>query len=311
LNDKLSFSIFTVAKRRWGGVRSVAQGAVNRQIPQKEFSSRCAEFQKEAAAQNATMPPVVDGLWKTEGFATTFGKYRLDENTLNDPAIPRESLGITHVGYGAACTEFAHFDPGKLKHIFSTLCQPNYAPQAIEGVGSILRIYEPGFFKKMCGWAGLIPRDAPPGPDRTGFFASFLSNFTGEEARLITHGYGRLVAFSNLGLGKAIEEVKQLPGNRMQPCAQGAAFAFAMMNSPDMGQILEASEIESPGPIRSGFQNGLVYGLVYCDWFAPGFLSHWKPQGTLEGQLVQLAQDEAARNQKRGYLLPFQLENPR
>jgi len=311
LTDQLSFSILTTMVRRFGGVRSVAQGAVNRQIPQKEFSTRCREFQQEAAAQNSTMPPVVAGLWKTEGFATTFGKYRLDENTLVDPAIPRESLGITHVGYGAACTEYALFDADKLKHIFATLCEPHYAPQSVEGVGSILRIYEPGFFKKMCGFAGLIPKNAPPGPDRTGFFASFMNQFTAEESRLITHGYGRLVAFSNLGLRKAIEEARQLPANRVQPCAQGIAFAFAMMNSPDMGRILEASEIDVAGPIRSGFQTGLVYGVTYCEWFAPGMLKAWKCRGKLEEKLIALAVDEAARNQKRGYILPFQLENPR
>jgi hypothetical protein len=307
----LTFSILTTAIRRFGGVRSVAAGAVNRPIPQKEFSTTCRQFQQEAARQNSTMPPVVAGLWKSEGFATTFGKYRLDENTLADPAIPRESLGITHVGYGAACTEFALFDAAKLKHIFATLCEPNYALQAVEGVGSILRIYEPGLFKKMCGWAGLIPKDAPPGPDRTGFFASFLNQFTAEEARLITHGYGRLVAFSNFGLGKALDEARQLPANRVQSCAQGIAFAFAMMNSPDIGRILELSDIEAAGPIRSGFQNGLVYGIVYCDWFAPGFLHAWKPKGALEEKLVALAVDESARNFKRGHILPFQLENPR
>ena len=311
MSDMISFSIFTTMWRRWGGVRSVATGAVNRPIPQQEFSSRCREFQQEAVAQRTSMPVVVAGLWKSEGFATTFGKYRLEENTLADPAIPRESLGITHVGYGAACTEFAEFNAAKLKEIFERRCSPHYIPQSVEGVGSILRIYEPGLFKKMCGLAGLIPKNAPPGPDRTGFFSSFMAHFTSEESRLITHGYGRLVAFSNLGLAKALEEARQLPANRVQPCAQGIAFAFTMMNSPDMGRILNVSDIDVAGPIRSGFQNGLVYALVYCEWFAPGFLSTWKAQGKLEEQLIALAVDESARSLKRGYILPFQLENPR
>ena len=51
--------------------------------------------------------------------------------------------------------------------------------------------------------------------------------------------------------------------------------------------------------------------MAYCEWFAPGFLSTWKAQGKLEEQLIALAVDESARSVKRGYILPFQLENPR
>ena len=306
----MSVSLWAGVTRRIGGVGSVSAGAVNRQIPQKEFVTRCAEIQREAAAQCQNMKAVVAGLWKTEGFSTTFGKFRLDENTLNDPAIPRESLGITHVGYGAACTEFAHFDPAKLKHIFSTLCHPQYAPQAIEGVGSILRIYEPGLFKTMCGFMGLIPKGAPPGPDRTGFFASFLNAFSPEEQRLITHGYGRLVAFSNLSVDKAIGEALALPENRREPCTQGIAFAFTMMNSPAMPSILARSAFTAPGRTAAAFQNGLVYALVYCEWFAPGMLAAWKTVDRQEEKLIGMARAESAANLKRGYMLPFALENP-
>lgn len=297
--------------RRVGGIRTVSSGAVNRQIPQEEFRVQCRRFQREAALEGRSMPPVVNGLWRTEGLATTFGKYPMEANTLNDDSILREALGITHVGYGAATTELVHFDAAQLREIFSGRCNPLYVPCAIEGVGSILRIYERRAFRKMCGLLGLIPRSAPPGPDPAGFFAQFFEAFSADEQRLITHGYGRLLAFSHFGLVPALAEAQRLPASRVEPCIQGVAFAFAMMNSADIGSILEASVIPGPERVQRAFQNGLVYGLVFCEWFTPGFLEAWQPfRGGLEEKLVGLSREEAKRNSARGWLLPFRLENP-
>ncbi|HKW99051.1 MAG TPA: hypothetical protein VJN43_15025 [Bryobacteraceae bacterium] len=304
----LSISLVPLALRRMKGVKTVSSGAVNRGIPQTEFRETIRRYQKEASAGPLDMLKVVTGLWKSEGFSTTFGKYRLPENTLNDPQIPRESLGIAHVGYGAASTEFAHFDTGKLREIFESKAHPDYRGFAYEGTGSALRIYEPGVFKTMCGILGLIPRNAPPGPDKTGFFAGFFEAFPAEIQRLITHGYGRLIAFSKISVYKAIDEAATLPEKHVYPAVQGIAFAFAMMNSQEMPRLLENSNIEYPGQIRAAFQDGLVYGLMFCEWFAPGFLAGWKSQGRLEEKLVERAQTESALNLKRGYILPFALE---
>jgi hypothetical protein len=306
----LAISLIPLALRRMNGVKTVSSGAVNRTIPQDEFPETCRRFQEEAAGEPHAMPRVVNGLWKCEGFATTFGKYRLPENTLDDVRIPREALGITHVGYGAASTEHALFDTAMLHEIAETKCNPGYRGFMYEGIGSIVRIYEPGFFKWMCGALGLIPRNAPPGPAKDGFFAAFFNGFTPEQQRLITHGYGRLVAFSNMSVYKAIGEALALPEERRQPCVMGIAFAFAMMNSEEMPRLLDNSDIEYDAPVRDAFQNGLVYGVVFADWFAPGLLAAWRPQGRLEEKLIALARDEAGLNQKRGSILPFALENP-
>ncbi len=307
-NNNLSISLVPLALRRMTGVKTVSSGALNRQIPQAEFVDACRKYQTEAAASRQSMPKVVAGLWKSEGLATTFGKYRLPDNTLNDPRIPRESLGITHVGYGAATTEFAHFDTAKISEIIETKSEPNYQGFTHEGVGSILRIYEPGIFKLMCGILGLIPFPAKAGPDRSGFFRKFFAAFTPEQQRLIMHGYGRLIAFSKISVYKAIDESIRLPAERVEPGVQGIAFAFAMMNNEEMPRLLENSAIDYPSPIRAAFQKGLVYGIVFCEWFTPGFLAAWKPQGKLEGRLIERCREESELNLKRGYILPFQLE---
>ena len=118
------------------------------------------------------------------------------------------------------------------------------------------------------------------------------------------------MAFSNIGINKAIDEAVSLPKERTCPCVMGAAFAFVMMNSEDMPRLLTNSAISYDPPVRAAFQNGLVFALVFCEWFAPGFLAEWKPQSQLEEKLVGLARSEAALSQKRGYILPFALENP-
>jgi hypothetical protein len=196
----LSIPLLALARRRMHGVKTVSSGAVNRTILQAEFCDVLQRYQREAAAAKDSMPHVVEGLWKSEGFATTFGKYRLPENTLNDPGAPPESWGIVHVGYGAASAEFARFDPATLHEIAGTKTVPVCRDFYYEGIGSTLRIYEPGFFKFMCGALGLIPKGAPPGPDQAGFFRKFFDAFSEEQQRLIAHGYGRLVAFSRVSV---------------------------------------------------------------------------------------------------------------
>lgn len=310
LTKGLAIGSISLFRRRVEGVRAVASGIVNRTIPQDEFCAGCRRFQREAQVNCHSMPEVVNGLWRCEGFSTTFGKFRLPDNTLNDPRLPGECLGIAHVGYGAASAEFTRFDPLQLHSIARRYSAPKFQGFVYEGAGSVLRIYEPGFFKFLCGVLGLIPMGAPPGPDKNGFFARWLSDFTVEQQRLITHGYGRLVAFSSASMPKAMEEVLSLPPERIYPAVQGLAFAFALMNNEEILRLLEYSAIDYPGDVQSAFQTGLVYALVFCDWFAPGFLSYFRPNGPLAERLVARARDEAALNLKRGYILTFALENP-
>ena len=65
------------------------------------------------------------------------------------------------------------------------------------------------------------------------------------------------------------------------------------------------------GSSWAAFQNGLVYSLVFFDWYLPGLLATWTPQGRLESDLIDLARSEAALTRARGYPLAFRLANPR
>ena len=83
------------------------------------------------------------------------------------------------------------------------------------------------------------------------------------------------------------------------------------MNSADLPRILEHSAIPFDARVRAAFQSGVVYALVFFDWYANGLLDSWKPSGALETELIEHARREAASARQRGYPLAFRLEQPR
>jgi hypothetical protein len=307
----LAIPMATGATRRVTGVRTVASGALERGVPQDEFVMRINGYHDESAAGTIEREKTVAGLWKSEGLSTSIGKHRLPENTLADPRLERHVLPIAHVGFGSGSTESLVFDVAKIDDLFAERCAPDYRGFSYEGIGAILRIYERGFFKVMSGALGLIKLDAPDGPDPSGFFAAYLQRFPPDIQRLIAHGYGRIVAFSNMNIYSALTEITTYPPERVAPAAQGAGFAFAFMNSADLPHILEHSAIPFDPHVRAAFQSGLIYALVFFDWYANGLLEHWTPTGAFEAELIEHARREAAIARVHGYPLAFRLNEPR
>ncbi|HEY2150906.1 MAG TPA: hypothetical protein VGH34_08865 [Vicinamibacterales bacterium] len=307
----LTIPLMTSVPRRVAGVKTVASGAVDHGVLQEDLVQRLTGYQHDSLGRPVERAKAVTGLWKSEGLATSIGKHLLPENSLADPKLPREVLPIAHVGFGSGSTEEMVFDVARLNALFASTCAPDYLGFAYEGIGAILRIYERGFFKLMSGSLGLIRLDAPDGPNAANLFGDYLKQYPPDLQRLIVHGYGRLVAFSNMSIYKAIEEATTYPADRVEPAVHGAAFAFAMMNSEDMPNVLEQSAIPFERSIRAAFQNGLIYSQVFFDWYLPGLLEDWQPKGALEAELIEHARDEAAGSRKRGYPLAMRLENPR
>ena len=307
----LSIPMVNRATRRVLGVRTVASGALSRPIPQSELVQRLTEYQRESTGGEVERGKTVVGLWKCEGLSTSVGKHLLPENSFADPLLPPHVLPIAHVGFGSGSTEGMEFDVHKIDELFQAKCHPHFIDFSYEGIGAILRIYERGFFKVMSGTLGLIPLDAPDGPNPENFFASYLQQYPADRQRLIAHGYGRIVAFSNIDIYTAIEQATAFPAERIEPAVHGCGFAFAFMNSADLPRILENSAVPFEPSVRAAFQNGLIYSLVFFDWFAAGLLADWKPNGPLEAELIDHARREAEASKQRGYLLPFRLESPR
>jgi len=307
----LAIPMTTGASRRVTGVRTVASGALERGVPQDEFVMRINSYHDEFATGSVEREKSVSGLWKSEGLSTSIGKHLLQENTLRDPRLRGHVLPIAHVGFGSGSTEALVFDVERIDALFAERCAPDYREFSYKGIGAILRTYERGFFKVMTVALGLINLDAPDGPNPSGFFADYMRRFPPEIQRQIAHGYGRVVAFSNLTIYTALSEITTYPPDRVGPAAHGAGFAFGFMNSADLPRILDHSAIPFDAHVRAAFQSGLIYALVFFDWYAPGLLEGWQPAGQLEAELVEHARREAASARLRGYPLAFRLENPR
>jgi len=288
-----------------------ASGSLSRPVPQAELIQRLADHHAEVTAGGLDRERTVAGLWKSEGLATTVARRLLPENSLNDPALPRHVLPIEHVGFGSGSTTLHAFDATALHAVFADRCASEYRDFSYEGVGAILRGCERGFFKFMSGALGVARLDTPDGPNPAGFFADYLAQFPPHRQRLIAHGYGRICAFSRLDIYDAIRDATKLPRERIEPIVHGAAFAFLMINSADSPHILRHSAIPFEPEVRAAFQNGLVYGLVFLDWYAPGYLAGWQPLGAVETALIEHARRESALATQRGYPLAFRLANPR
>jgi hypothetical protein len=220
-------------------------------------------------------------------------------------------LPIEHVGFGSGSTTFHLFDAEKLNRVFAERCANDHREFSYEGVGAILRAYESGFFKLMSGALGLTRADTPEGPNPAGFYADYLKQFPPHIQRLIAHGYGRIFAFSHMDIYDAIRDATKLPEERIEPVVHGAAFAFLMINSADSPHILRHSGVPFAPSVRAAFQNGLIYALAFVEWYAPGYLAKWRPEGPLETEMVEHARREIALAMERGFLLAARLAHPR
>ena len=303
----LSMPLSQSASRRMTGVQSVASGARQQPIAQDALVAQWAAYHAEAVASGTERARIVAALWKSEGLATTVAKHTLPENSLADPRILLQQRPVAHVGFGSGSAEFLAFDAAKLAARFRHDCAEGYQEFAYEGIGAMLRAYERGFFRLMTHTVGLIPFDAPEGPDPAGFFAAYLDQFPPHIQRLIAHGYGRIVAFSHMDVYRAIQEATTLPKHRVEPVVQGIAFAFAMINNADLPLYLRRSEIPFTPGVRAAFQDGLTYSLVFLEWFVPGLLAAWQPYGAVETRLVERARGDSALAIDRGFPLAFRL----
>jgi hypothetical protein len=291
------------AWRRAVGFRTLASGTVKYPITQQEFNTRIVAYHRAATSRGQPMQSLVDGLWRCEGLAISAAKYPESVISLSDPALPAGARGATHTGFGVGATESSCFDTDQIATLLEASCHPAYRPFAIEGVGSVLRVYQDGPLKRLSGLLGIIPRDAPAGPARENFFQAFLSGFTPDEQRLVAHGYGRLVAFGHLDLKRALTEAAAVPAFFVGPCTQGVGFAFAMINASDMAAVL-ASDLAPPEQ-SDHFEAGLVAALVFLEWSNPEILDSWTPGSRREERLITRATDESRLNHENGHLLPF------
>jgi hypothetical protein len=129
----LAVPLTTGAARRVTGVRTVASGALEREVPQDEFVMRINGYHDETATGPIERERTVTGLWKSEGLSTSIGKHLGAENTLRDSRLHHQVLPIAHVGFGSGSTESLEFDVKKIDALFAHRCAHEYRGFSYEG----------------------------------------------------------------------------------------------------------------------------------------------------------------------------------
>ncbi len=266
---------------------------------------RLTEMQRTAQASSRTEEKTAI-LWKLESLAAFFLRTATSENTLNDNRLPPEIRPISHSGMGVAAVEKGHFDAEKISRIIDTFSHPDYRHFAYESVGAMLAVYQPGPFHwtaRTLSRLGVfrMPRLHPPRN-----VPRFLSQFAPDLQPLISHGFGRLLYFRNHTLAAAIRQA-QRTDFQCEAAVRGCAFAFAMVNSQELEQVLISGSLVRPLAVREAFENGLVYALIFWEWLAPGFLSRLNSSRDASSQLLARAKRQIALNRDLGSLRAFEL----
>ena len=99
------------------------------------------------------------------------------------------------------------------------------------------------------------------------------------------------------------------PKKRVAACVQGIACGLVLLDTGAVPDLMERSALDESAVVRVAFQTGLICGLLYCEWMAPGIIASRRSSGPLEDLLLTRAACEAEASRARGYPLPFDLEH--
>jgi len=262
---------------------------------------------QRAAVSTRDMAVKTASFWKMENLSSAFLKQAQEGQSLRDPALPVEIRPIAHCGMGIAAVELADFSPERLKQIIEPFSRPEYRLFAYEGSGAMLALYQPdlfGWMARTTGKIGLLPMADFHYPDPRAFTGAFEP----EIRRLISYGFGRMLYFKHGGIGGAIRAAGQVDWLEVPQAVQGIAFAYAMVNNSDLGNVLRAGQRLQPAPAGRAFTDGLIYALEFWEWMAPGFLAGRAASNPYEAALMRAARDGVDAGLERGALAPFALE---
>jgi hypothetical protein len=276
-------------------------------MTQKEYIEQMAEIQCRAV-RTINMGQKTASFWRMENLSAAFLKNARPGQSLHDPALPVAIRPIAHCGMGIAALELANFKAARLREIIDSISDPEYRLFAYEGTGAMLALYEQDLFalmSRICAALGILPLarlDRPEDPK------AFVGSFEPEIRRLIAHGYGRMLYFKNHTITSAIRAVWRADYLQPEPCVQGIAFAYSMVNNSDLHRVLRAGENLKTTQVGPQFAEGLVYAMEFWEWMAPGFLEQFQATTDFERSLVAAARRGVEAGRARGPLAPFAVE---
>jgi hypothetical protein len=184
------------------------------------------------------------------------------------------------------------FDPDRLSSHLSEKANPLFIDFAFETLGLMLAAYEPTPFGRVAGLLGdlrLMHRSRIQTVDAGPFLASLPS----PERRLAAHGFGRLTYIRSHSLAAAVEAIRARTYLPFSAAVKGAVAAYVLINSHDLGDILELADTEYEDNLREGIIGGLQNVLQLVEWSLPGSLAAIERPSTAGRALLEEAIDTA------------------
>ena len=289
--------------RRLKPFRVIAHKTLRGPYTHSQFIETTSEIQRTAVACRS-IPEKTRAFWQMEKLG--FSYCRNDQGQLNDSRIPHGVQPISHVGLGIAAVEHSGFQPHKITAAIEPYAHPDYRLFPYESIGCLWAVYSNKWMQFAFRLASRtrLPAVTLPTLD------SFLAAFPAEIQSLISHGYGRSLYFRHYNIQSAIRRAVTLSSLDTRSVVQGIAFAYSMINSDDIHQVLEVGQDLTHPDLASGFQDGLVYALVFWEWAFPGFLDKMAPDSARQHSLIQLATQQIALCRTTGVLTAFRVTQP-
>ncbi len=299
--------VWTAWARKMITFESVSSAECRRPLTQGEYVACMARTQRRAA-DSADMHAKTTALWRMENISAAFIRNARPGESLNDPQLPGEARAIAHCGIGIGAVEASRFQVQKLTDLIDSFSNPAYRMFAYDNIGAMLRVYEPGVFHAMARlftMMGILPVMPLTRPQPR----VFLQAFDPEARRLIAHGYGRMLYFTNHDIVDAIRAAVRSGCFEPAASVQGIAFAYSMVNNSDLRRVFQAGKELHGRKLGPSFRNGLVFALEFWEWVSPGLLERIDPGSAYGESLIAAAHSGVAAGHARGALAPFRVDD--
>ena len=290
--------------RKANTIRSVSMAADRHD--QSGYVDRITEIQRAAAASDDPFFKT-RSFWQMEKVSAEFFKSAPTGGTLHDPRIPLAARPIVHCGMGIGAVEALGFRLPPLRQRIEAFTDSDYRPFCTESIGAMLGVYAPGPFLTFASGMrriGLLPMANLSRPD----LGTYLGHFDPTAQRLLAHGYGRILFFRKLSVASAIRSARSEELLDPLSCVRGIAFAMAMVNCPDVCEVISHRFEWGDPAIDHSFNQGLVYALVFWEWMSPGFLSQFPGTTRLARLRTEAAKREISWALDRGHPIAFDLQ---
>ena len=244
-------------------------------------------------------------IWTLESLGSSYVNPPGGAHTLDIPDLDPTVVPILHVGAGLSIVENVGFDAQRIREAISAVAQPAYRDFPFETMGAMLAHYSDA--PKAAIWMLGLKNVKPPANR-----SSYVGQFEKEIRRVLSHGYGRILYFSRLTLASAVGDAFDRPYLDRDAAVQGIAFAYTIVNAPDLSKVLQTASNLKSMLAGSAFVDGVIYALAAMEWTLPGYLDEvvWRQRTNGQSeqrQIIETAQRNVREFRRMGRVPPFQL----